>query len=109
MNTDAGEHRSSHTSRLGMVTPLGRDVETRWRRLTGGDCGIRGLTPDDLKMNSFDDETKSYTFDQLSSKVAAFVHMEQTRTELLSRQSCLFDVAEISFLCSRFCKIIYVI
>ncbi|KAL0876248.1 hypothetical protein Bca101_025953 [Brassica carinata] len=58
---------------LRMVTPLGRDVETTWRRLIGGDCGIRGLTPDDLKMNSFDDESKSYTFDQLSSKVAAFV------------------------------------
>ncbi|KAL0694678.1 hypothetical protein Bca4012_061858 [Brassica carinata] len=90
MNTDAGEHRSSliqvvsivpvlaecelfPNQGLGMVTPLGRDVETTWRRLIGGDCGIRGLTPDDLKMNSFDDESKSYTFDQLSSKVAAFV------------------------------------
>ncbi|KAL0794774.1 hypothetical protein Bca101_066151 [Brassica carinata] len=83
MNTDAGEHRSSLiqvvsivpvlAECLGMVTPLGRDVETTWRRLIGGDCGIRGLTPDDLKMNSFDDESKSYTFDQLSSKVAAFV------------------------------------
>ncbi|KAL0724384.1 hypothetical protein Bca4012_038983 [Brassica carinata] len=56
-----------------MVTPLGRGVETTWRRLIGGDCGIRGLTHDDLKMNSFDDETKSYTIDQLSSKVASFV------------------------------------
>ncbi|KAL0710299.1 hypothetical protein Bca4012_017277 [Brassica carinata] len=101
MNTDAGEHRSlaegelfpnqgfiskSLTplatyvsspwpifSGLGMVTPLGRGVETTWRCLIGGDCGIRGLTPDDLKMNSFDDEKNSYTFDQLSSKVAAFV------------------------------------
>ncbi|KAL0886980.1 hypothetical protein Bca101_010963 [Brassica carinata] len=83
MNTDAGEHRSSLiqvvsivpalAEGLGMVTPLGRGVETTWRRLIGGDCGIRGLTPNDLKMNSFDDEKKSYTFDQLSSKVAAFV------------------------------------
>ncbi|KAG2242424.1 hypothetical protein Bca52824_095731 [Brassica carinata] len=79
MNTDAGEHRSLAEGELfpnqglGMVTPLGRGVETTWRCLIGGDCGIRGLTPDDLKMNSFDDEKNSYTFDQLSSKVAAFV------------------------------------
>lgn len=58
---------------LGMVTPLGRGVETTWRRLIGGECGIRGLTLDDLKMKSFDEETKLYTFNQLSSKVAAFV------------------------------------
>jgi 3-oxoacyl-[acyl-carrier-protein] synthase II len=56
-----------------MVTPLGRGVETTWRRLIDGECGIRGLTLDDLKMKSFDEETKLYTFDQLSSKVAAFV------------------------------------
>lgn len=56
-----------------MVTPLGRGVETTWKRLIGGECGIRGLTLDDLKMKSFDEETKLYTFDQLSSKVAAFV------------------------------------
>lgn len=56
-----------------MVTPLGRGVETTWRRLVGGESGIRELTPDDLKMSSFDEETKLYTFDQLSSKVAAFV------------------------------------
>ncbi|XP_010533002.1 PREDICTED: 3-oxoacyl-[acyl-carrier-protein] synthase, mitochondrial [Tarenaya hassleriana] len=58
---------------MGMVSPLGRGVETTWKRLIGGECGIRALSPDDLRMNSFDEETKLYTFDQLSSKVAAFV------------------------------------
>uniref|UniRef100_A0A0D3BDC9 3-oxoacyl-[acyl-carrier-protein] synthase, mitochondrial n=2 Tax=Brassica oleracea var. oleracea TaxID=109376 RepID=A0A0D3BDC9_BRAOL len=66
-------HRRVVVTGLGMVTPLGRGVETTWRRLIGGESGIRGLTPDDLKMSSFDEETKLYTFDQLSSKVAAFV------------------------------------
>lgn len=56
-----------------MVSPLGCGVETTWNRLVKGECGIRGLTPDDLKMNSFDKETQLYTYDQLSSKVAAVV------------------------------------
>lgn len=56
-----------------MVTPLGCGVETTWKRLIEGDCGIRALTPQDLKMNGFDTETQSYTYDQLTSKVAAIV------------------------------------
>ncbi|CAN1761030.1 3-oxoacyl-[acyl-carrier-protein] synthase, mitochondrial [Linum perenne] len=58
---------------LGMVTPLGCGVETTWKRLIEGNCGIRQISPDDLKMGSFDEETKLRTFDQLSSKVAAVV------------------------------------
>ncbi|CAB4274094.1 unnamed protein product [Prunus armeniaca] len=58
---------------LGMVTPLACGVETTWKRLIEGDCGIRALTPQDLKMNGFDTETQSYTYDQLTSKVAAIV------------------------------------
>ncbi|KAG9445310.1 hypothetical protein H6P81_016650 [Aristolochia fimbriata] len=58
---------------LGLVTPLGCGVETTWGRLVKGGCGIRALTHDDLQMEGFDKETVAYTFDQLSSKVAAVV------------------------------------
>uniref|UniRef100_A0A2P2KZ43 3-oxoacyl-[acyl-carrier-protein] synthase n=1 Tax=Rhizophora mucronata TaxID=61149 RepID=A0A2P2KZ43_RHIMU len=58
---------------LGLVTPLGCGVETTWKRLIEGGCGIRALTPDDLKMSSFDKETQLHTFDQLTAKIAAVV------------------------------------
>ncbi|XP_023874241.1 3-oxoacyl-[acyl-carrier-protein] synthase, mitochondrial isoform X1 [Quercus suber] len=58
---------------LGMVTPLGCGVETTWKSLIDGGCGIRAITPEDIKMNSFDRETQLHTFDQLTSKVAAIV------------------------------------
>lgn len=59
---------------IGMVTPLGCGVQTTWKRLIEGECGVRAITPEDLKMNSsFDRETQLYTFDQLTSKVAAVV------------------------------------
>lgn len=58
---------------LGMVTPLGCGVETTWKSLIEGRCGIRAITPEDIRMNSFDRETQLHTFDQLSSKVAAIV------------------------------------
>lgn len=56
-----------------MVTPLGCGVETTWKRLLEGECGIRAITVEDLKMNGFDRETQLLTFDQLTSKVAAVV------------------------------------
>lgn len=56
-----------------MVTPLGCGVETTWKRLIEGKSGVRALTLDDLKMNAFEKETQIHTFDQLASKVAAFV------------------------------------
>ncbi|XVF71818.1 hypothetical protein PTKIN_Ptkin12aG0070000 [Pterospermum kingtungense] len=58
---------------IGMVTPLGCGVETTWKRLIEGKSGIRAVTPEDLKMNAFDNETQMLTFDQLTSKVAAIV------------------------------------
>ncbi|WMV38935.1 hypothetical protein MTR67_032320 [Solanum verrucosum] len=58
---------------VGMVTPLGCGVETTWKRLIEGECGVRAICPDDLKMNGFEPEVKMYTFDQLTSKVAAIV------------------------------------
>lgn len=58
---------------LGLVTPLGCGVESTWKRLIEGDCGVRGLTLEDLKMKGFDSETQLHTFDQLTSKVAAIV------------------------------------
>uniref|UniRef100_A0A2N9FMF3 3-oxoacyl-[acyl-carrier-protein] synthase, mitochondrial n=1 Tax=Fagus sylvatica TaxID=28930 RepID=A0A2N9FMF3_FAGSY len=58
---------------LGMVTPLGCGVEATWKSLIEGGCGIRAITPEDIKMTSFDRETQLQTFDQLTSKVAAFV------------------------------------
>ncbi|CAK9134749.1 unnamed protein product [Ilex paraguariensis] len=66
-------HRRVVVTGLGMVTPLGCGVATTWKRLTNGECGIRAITPDDLKMNGFDRETQLHTFDQLTSKVAAIV------------------------------------
>lgn len=56
-----------------MVTPLGCGVETTWNRLIKGESGIRALSLEDLKMNGFDRDTQSYTFDQLTSKVAGIV------------------------------------
>ncbi|KVI10654.1 hypothetical protein Ccrd_010942 [Cynara cardunculus var. scolymus] len=56
---------------LGMVTPLGCGVETSWKRLIKGESGIRALSLEDLKMSGFDKDTQLYTFDQLTSKVAA--------------------------------------
>ncbi|XP_054806359.1 3-oxoacyl-[acyl-carrier-protein] synthase, mitochondrial [Prosopis cineraria] len=58
---------------MGMVTPLGSGVETTWNNLLEGQCGIRALTLEDLKMNAFNRETQLNTFDQLTSKVAAIV------------------------------------
>ncbi|KAL7218851.1 hypothetical protein ACSBR2_012012 [Camellia fascicularis] len=58
---------------LGMVTPLGCGVETTWKRLIEGVCGVRAITPEDLKTSGFDRETQLHTFDQLTSKVAAIV------------------------------------
>lgn len=56
-----------------MVTPLGCGVGTTWKRLIDGECGVKALSLEDLKMNSFDKETQLSTFDQLPSKVAAIV------------------------------------
>lgn len=58
---------------LGMVTPLGCGVDTTWKRLIDGECGVRALSLEDLKMNAFDKETQLSTFDHLTSKVAALV------------------------------------
>ncbi|PIA38234.1 hypothetical protein AQUCO_02800126v1 [Aquilegia coerulea] len=58
---------------LGLLTPLGCGVETTWKKLVNGNCGVKEISINDLKMNSFDKETQLYTFDQLSSKVAAIV------------------------------------
>ncbi|KAH0743738.1 hypothetical protein KY290_031731 [Solanum tuberosum] len=57
----------------GMVTPLGCGVETTWKRLIEGECGVRAICDADLKTNSFEPEVKMSTFDQLTSKVAAIV------------------------------------
>ncbi|KAG6478261.1 3-oxoacyl-[acyl-carrier-protein] synthase, mitochondrial-like isoform X1 [Zingiber officinale] len=58
---------------LGMITPLGCGIETTWRRLVEGQCGIRALSPADLRMDSFDEATMMHTYEQLTSKVAAIV------------------------------------
>ncbi|RDY07645.1 3-oxoacyl-[acyl-carrier-protein] synthase, mitochondrial [Mucuna pruriens] len=58
---------------LGMVTPLGCGVDTTWKRLIDGKCGVRALSLEDIKMNGFDKETQLNAFDQLTSKVAALV------------------------------------
>ncbi|XP_052178325.1 3-oxoacyl-[acyl-carrier-protein] synthase, mitochondrial [Diospyros lotus] len=66
-------HRRVVVTGLGMVTPLGCGVEMTWKRLIEGECGIRAITPEDLKMSEFDKEMQMHTFDQLTSKVAATV------------------------------------
>ncbi|XP_020227212.1 3-oxoacyl-[acyl-carrier-protein] synthase, mitochondrial [Cajanus cajan] len=58
---------------LGMVTPLGCGVHATWKRLIDGECGVRELRLEDLKMNAFHEETQSTTFHHLTSKVAALV------------------------------------
>ncbi|GAA0168483.1 hypothetical protein LIER_23191 [Lithospermum erythrorhizon] len=58
---------------LGMVTPLGCGVGATWRNLIEGKCGVRAILPEDLKMDGFDEETRLYTYNQLTSKVAAVV------------------------------------
>ncbi|KAM0932342.1 putative beta-ketoacyl-[acyl-carrier-protein] synthase I [Dioscorea sansibarensis] len=58
---------------LGMVTPLGCGVGPTWSRLIDGRCGIRALSPADLKMDGFDETMVMHTYEQLSSKVAAVV------------------------------------
>ncbi|RRT78386.1 hypothetical protein B296_00024618 [Ensete ventricosum] len=56
-----------------MVTPLGCGVGETWRRLVDERCGVRALTPADLRMDGFDEATVMHTYDQLTSKVAAIV------------------------------------
>jgi 3-oxoacyl-[acyl-carrier-protein] synthase II len=55
------------------VTPLGCGVELTWRRLIEGKCGIRAIRPEDLRIDGVDEATSAYTYEQLSSKVAAAV------------------------------------
>lgn len=38
-----------------------------------GQCGIRALSPGDLRMNGADEKTIVHTYEQLPSKVAAVV------------------------------------
>ncbi|KAA8524774.1 hypothetical protein F0562_011197 [Nyssa sinensis] len=66
-------HRRVVVTGLGMVTPLGCGVETTWKHLIQGECGIRAISHEDLKMNGFDKDIQLHTFDQLTSKVAAIV------------------------------------
>jgi len=56
-----------------MVTPLGCGVETTWKRLIEGECGVRAINSKDLKLDGFDAKTQAHVFDQLTSKVAAIV------------------------------------
>ncbi|XP_010688943.2 3-oxoacyl-[acyl-carrier-protein] synthase, mitochondrial [Beta vulgaris subsp. vulgaris] len=69
----SSRHRRVVVTGLGMVTPLGCGVDTTWKRLIEGECGIRAVTCEDLRLDNFDDETQSHVFDQLTSKVAAVV------------------------------------
>ncbi|KAK1297550.1 hypothetical protein QJS10_CPB15g01520 [Acorus calamus] len=66
-------HRRVVVTGLGMVTPLGCGVGTAWRRLVEGRCGVRSVTPADLKMGGFEAEVVAHAFEQLTSKVAAIV------------------------------------
>uniref|UniRef100_A0A151SMI1 3-oxoacyl-[acyl-carrier-protein] synthase n=1 Tax=Cajanus cajan TaxID=3821 RepID=A0A151SMI1_CAJCA len=59
-----------------MVTPLGCGVHATWKRLIDGECGVRELRLEDLKMNAFHEETQSTTFHHLTSKVAALYYCD---------------------------------
>lgn len=58
---------------LGLVTPLGCGLGPTWSRLVEGQCGVRAITADDLRMDGFDEAAVAHTYEQLSSKVAAVV------------------------------------
>ncbi|XXG73974.1 hypothetical protein AAC387_Pa07g2813 [Persea americana] len=66
-------HRRVVVTGMGLVSPLGCGVQSTWRRLIDGGCGIRAISPEDLKMEGFDEEARSHAFNQLTCKVAAFV------------------------------------
>lgn len=86
-----------------MVTPLGCGVGETWRRLVDERCGVRALTPADLRMDGFDEATVMHTYDQLTSKVAAIVPCgkgEGKFDEEQWLQSKVFEKAN-SFFCVR--------
>ncbi|KAJ3679048.1 hypothetical protein LUZ60_017059 [Juncus effusus] len=71
--SSAASFRRVVVTGLGAVTPLGCGVEPTWRRLLAGECGVRAIGPEDLRMDGLDQATLAYTYDQLPSKVAAVV------------------------------------
>uniref|UniRef100_A0ACD5V878 Uncharacterized protein n=2 Tax=Avena sativa TaxID=4498 RepID=A0ACD5V878_AVESA len=54
---------------LGAVTPLGRGIGTTWERLVAGDCAVRTLAAEDLRLTG----DASGTLEKLPSRVAAAV------------------------------------
>uniref|UniRef100_A0ACD6ASD1 Uncharacterized protein n=1 Tax=Avena sativa TaxID=4498 RepID=A0ACD6ASD1_AVESA len=54
---------------LGAVTPLGRGVGTTWERLVAGDCAVRALAAEDLRLTG----DAAGTLEKLPSRVAAAV------------------------------------
>ena len=55
---------------LGAVTPLGRGVGSTWDRLVAGDCAVRALAAEDLRLSG---DAAERTLGQLPSRVAAAV------------------------------------
>ncbi|KAM3240959.1 hypothetical protein ACQJBY_054167 [Aegilops geniculata] len=55
---------------LGAVTPLGRGVGSTWDRLVAGDCAVRALAAEDLRLTG---DAAGRTLEQLPSRVAAAV------------------------------------
>jgi 3-oxoacyl-[acyl-carrier-protein] synthase II len=63
---------------LGAVTPLGRGVGTTWDRLVAGDCAVRALAAEDLRLTG---DGAGRTLEQLPSRVAAAVPRGKAETE----------------------------
>ncbi|OMP03162.1 hypothetical protein CCACVL1_02525 [Corchorus capsularis] len=78
---------------LGMVTPLGCGVETTWKHLIQGKCGIRAVTPEDLKMNAFDKETQMLTFDHIEGALSVWKEEHRSIARFISYALCAADEA----------------
>lgn len=57
---------------LGAVTPLGRGVGRTWDRLVSGECAVRALAVEDLRLPG-DAAAAGSTLEQLPSRVVAAV------------------------------------
>uniref|UniRef100_A0A0A9D093 beta-ketoacyl-[acyl-carrier-protein] synthase I n=1 Tax=Arundo donax TaxID=35708 RepID=A0A0A9D093_ARUDO len=58
---------------LGAVTPLGCGAGRTWDRLVSGECGVRALATEDLRLPGDDAEAAGRTLKQLPSRVVAAV------------------------------------
>ena len=95
-----------------MVTPLGCGVETTWKRLIEGECGVRAIGSKYLKLDGFDAETQAHVFDQLTSKVAAIVPSGANPGEFdeqmwLNAKVCFLIIPFLAAICCHFDRFLH--